>query len=229
MAEDGAGLVYVECDGLVYLVDHEGHLSLPTRADLDFPVETIVDFNFTDVHVDFCTPVLDAFPAGWTHKDAIAGLRNVDPLVRRCVNATLIREVTGALIIRDGAGGAATPEVLMVKASRGFTKGSWNMPGGFIQYGETPEEGLTREVEEEVGLDVEVVQLLGVHTARFGSPYFMRAYVYECRAKAGDLVLDPSEIAEAEWMPLAAAYEVTLNPFTRAGLEKLGVRSHEQA
>lgn len=41
----------------------------------------------------------------------------------------------------------------------------WALPGGFIDYGERPEDAAVREVKEETGLDVELVSLLGVYGA----------------------------------------------------------------
>lgn len=40
----------------------------------------------------------------------------------------------------------------------------WNMPGGQLEYGETPQGGLIREVREETGLTVEVRRLSGVYS-----------------------------------------------------------------
>lgn len=40
----------------------------------------------------------------------------------------------------------------------------WNLPGGGMEYGETVEEALKREVLEETGLLVEVEQLVGVYS-----------------------------------------------------------------
>lgn len=40
----------------------------------------------------------------------------------------------------------------------------WNLPGGGMEYGETVEEAVRREVKEETGLDVEVEQLIGVYS-----------------------------------------------------------------
>ena len=40
----------------------------------------------------------------------------------------------------------------------------WNLPGGRLEYGEAPWEGVVREVKEETGLDVEVKRLSGVYS-----------------------------------------------------------------
>lgn len=39
----------------------------------------------------------------------------------------------------------------------------WNLPGGGLMSGETPWDGVIREVKEEVGLDVAVQRLVGVY------------------------------------------------------------------
>lgn len=40
--------------------------------------------------------------------------------------------------------------------------GYWTLPGGGIDFGESPEDAMVREVKEETGLDVEPVSLAGV-------------------------------------------------------------------
>lgn len=42
--------------------------------------------------------------------------------------------------------------------------GWWNLVGGGMEYGETVEQGLAREVREEIGIDVEVERLVGVYS-----------------------------------------------------------------
>ncbi len=39
----------------------------------------------------------------------------------------------------------------------------WNLPGGVLEKGEAPWEGVRREVREETGLEVEVVRLTGIY------------------------------------------------------------------
>jgi len=39
----------------------------------------------------------------------------------------------------------------------------WNLPGGGLEYGETLEEGVAREVREEIGAEVTVGRLVGVY------------------------------------------------------------------
>ena len=61
--------------------------------------------------------------------------------------------VTAGAVITDNQG-----RVLLLKHR--FRPGTgWGMPGGFMQAGEQPEEALRRELREEVGLEVEEVEL----------------------------------------------------------------------
>jgi 8-oxo-dGTP diphosphatase len=40
----------------------------------------------------------------------------------------------------------------------------WNLPGGALEDGEAPWQGVVREVKEETGLEVEVVRLAGIYS-----------------------------------------------------------------
>ncbi len=54
--------------------------------------------------------------------------------------------------------------VLLIRRGIEPSKGLWTFPGGFLELGETAEEGAAREANEEVGLDVKVGAVLGVYT-----------------------------------------------------------------
>ena len=53
--------------------------------------------------------------------------------------------------------------VLLVKRSVEPKKGSWCLPGGFMELGETPEQAALRELKEETGLTGRIEMLLGVY------------------------------------------------------------------
>lgn len=66
-------------------------------------------------------------------------------------------------------------EILFVKRSENdsFLPGSWELPGGGVEYGENIEKTLRREVKEECGLDIEVGFPITV------SDYYMKDYKKE--------------------------------------------------
>jgi ADP-ribose pyrophosphatase YjhB (NUDIX family) len=97
----------------------------------------------------------------------------------------------------------------------------WNIPGGFVTYAESPEQGMVREMLEETGLQVRLEKLLGVFSQKFGSPYYMRGHMYLAHATSTDLKLQMDEIADAQWYTLDEARRVLLNPFGRKALDAL--------
>jgi 8-oxo-dGTP diphosphatase len=59
-----------------------------------------------------------------------------------------------AVIFRDG-------KVLLVRRARSPGKGFYSLPGGRVEFGESLHEALTREVDEETGLKIDIVGLAG--------------------------------------------------------------------
>lgn len=70
--------------------------------------------------------------------------------------ASLARKQVGAGAIFTDAEG----RILLVR--RAYADGSWTVPGGAVDAGETPLAAVRREVCEEIGLDVEIGRLIGV-------------------------------------------------------------------
>lgn len=116
---------------------------------------------------------------GWVHYD------NPAPTVQ-------------AWIDRDGS-------FLALRRNQEPLEGEWNMPGGFVEPGESGPEAIAREVREETALEIEAERVLGIFASTYGSgadaqPIFDVAYL--CRIKGGELdVSDESQ--EAAWFPLA--------------------------
>lgn len=70
--------------------------------------------------------------------------------------------VVGAVIVRDG-------QVLAARRAPGRSAaGLWEFPGGKIEPGESPQQALTRELREELGIEVEVGWLIGRGEADLG-------------------------------------------------------------
>jgi ADP-ribose pyrophosphatase YjhB (NUDIX family) len=58
--------------------------------------------------------------------------------------------------------------LLLARRARPPYAGTWDAPGGFLEAGETPEQGLRRELREEIGVGVQRARFLGFATDRYG-------------------------------------------------------------
>lgn len=74
-----------------------------------------------------------------------------------------ISVTTDSVIFFSGEGDT---KVLLVKRKKDPYKGSWALPGGFLEEGEPLEDGAKRELEEETGLKVKKLKQLRA----FGTP-----------------------------------------------------------
>ena len=54
-------------------------------------------------------------------------------------------------------------KILLTQRAKGPLKGYWCLPGGFLEYEESPKEGIKREIEEELRIKILIKQLVGVY------------------------------------------------------------------
>lgn len=92
--------------------------------------------------------------------------------------------------------------ILLVKRAIEPCKGLWSLPGGFIEYNETVEASLIREVEEETGLKVKPIKIVGVYSDPLRSPVkHVITISYECNIVGGKL-RPSSENSEIKFFPI---------------------------
>ncbi len=93
--------------------------------------------------------------------------------------------------------------VLLTKRSIPPFQGMWVMPGGQIDLGEPIVAALKREVDEEVGLDVEPGPLIDVfeHVTPGEDNCHYIILFYRCRPLHAKVEHNQDEVAEVQWVP----------------------------
>lgn len=115
------------------------------------------------------------------------------PMRRWSLRATQTRfTVTAAALIFNDAG-----QILLLKHH--FRPGSgWGIPGGFLELGEQPEQALRRELREEIGLEVNQLEIF---TSRSFKKPRQVEIVFRGRAnvQVAQMKLRTIEVERAEW------------------------------
>ncbi|WP_447006645.1 NUDIX domain-containing protein [Saccharothrix isguenensis] len=107
------------------------------------------------------------------------------------------RMAAGALFVDDH------DRVLLVHKT--YSNG-WDIPGGYVDIGESPAAACHRELLEELGLDREPQRLLAVDWAPNDGEGDKVLWLFDCGALGDDeqrIKLDGSELDRWEWVPAA--------------------------
>lgn len=108
-----------------------------------------------------------------------------------------------AAIIRDGN------RVFATQRGYGDYKDGWELPGGKIKTGETPQKALVREIKEELDTEVVVGDLLTI--IEYDYPTFhLSMQCFWCQIVEGTLVLKEHEAAR--WLDLESIDSVDWLP-----------------
>jgi mutator protein MutT len=115
----------------------------------------------------------------------------------------------GAVILEDD-------RVLLIQRGKtGAAAGKWSLPGGLVELGETTREAVCREIREECGLDIELVDVCGVldrvtRDAEGRVRYHWVLVDYLAIARGGTLCAG-DDAADARWVPIAevSRYDAT--------------------
>jgi len=127
----------------------------------------------------------------------------------------------GGAFIRDAAG-----RLLLVQRRREPEAGHWGLPGGKVDFGETIEAAVLREIEEELGVTLRLDGLLCLvdQIDRAAGSHWV-APVYRAVIAAGDPVnREPAALAAIGWFTLDALPQ-PLTLATRVALEAASVEA----
>jgi len=84
----------------------------------------------------------------------------------------------------------------------------WNLPGGGLEKGESPWQGVIREVKEETGLDVKVLRLIGIYSKPEKDDI---VFSFECKIVGGKITLN-DEAKNIQWFSFP---EIPKNTFPK--------------
>tara|TARA_B110000908_G_C9927226_1_gene302304 strand:+ start:76 stop:450 length:375 start_codon:yes stop_codon:yes gene_type:complete len=104
-------------------------------------------------------------------------------------------------------------QMLLAQSSR-FKSNFYSCLAGFIEIGETPEQTVHREVKEEVNLQVKNVRYISSQSWPFPSQ-LMLGFLAEY--DSGEIVPEPSEIADARWFDIDSLPNVPSEKISVAG------------
>lgn len=115
---------------------------------------------------------------------------------KKCPNCGLnsYPRLSPAIIVRVRRG----DEILLARA-HGWPPGMYSVLAGFVEPGETLEEAVAREVQEEVGLQVENIRYFGSQPWPFPNSLMLG---FTADYAGGELRLEEAEIEDARWYPL---------------------------
>ena len=99
-------------------------------------------------------------------------------------------EVVAAILHRDGA-------YFATQRGYGEFEGMWEFPGGKIEPGESSEVALKREIQEELGLDIIIENLLCMTEYDYPS-FHLTMHCYLCNIASGEIEL--REHKSARWL-----------------------------
>ncbi|OGE87655.1 MAG: hypothetical protein A3J07_02985 [Candidatus Doudnabacteria bacterium RIFCSPLOWO2_02_FULL_49_13] len=116
------------------------------------------------------------------------------------------RNAAKAFIVKDG-------RLLMLKrrANDPHMPGAWDIPGGRLELGEDPYEGLKREAREEANLNIEIIMPISVHHFVRDDGQKITLTIYWCKFLTSEIKLS-EEHQEYKWVNLGQP-EVELPKF----------------
>jgi 8-oxo-dGTP diphosphatase len=141
-------------------------------------------FNFCPV----CAAPVEVIPCEGRHR----------PVCTRCGHVIYVNPYPAAclVVLREG-------RVLLTLRSIEPHIGEWCLPGGFLEWGESPESGAARELLEETGITADGLSLVGAYDSITGQSRHVLLLAYRVRNWHGEPVAG-DDAAEVRWFDLSS-------------------------
>lgn len=124
-------------------------------------------------------------------------------------------EVVAAIIYKDEA-------YFATQRGYGEFEGMWEFPGGKIEPGESRDVALKREIQEELGIDIVIEDL--ICTTEYDYPSFhLTMHCYLCNIASGEIEL--REHKSARWLTAETLDGVEWLPADKEVIDKLKYRN----
>ncbi len=111
-------------------------------------------------------------------------------------------EVVAAIIQKEN-------QYLTTQRGYGDFKGFWEFPGGKIEFGESHEVALKREIREELGINISIEKFICTTDYDYSS-FHLTMHCYLCNIVSGEIELrehiairwlNPYELNDVKWLP----------------------------
>lgn len=111
-----------------------------------------------------------------------------------------------------------TTKIFATARGYGEFKGKWEFPGGKVEPGETLQQALVREIQEELAVKIEVGEL--IDTIEYDYPAFhLSMDCFWCNIVDGEIILKEAEAAK--WLHKDELYSVNWLPADIALIKKI--------
>jgi len=114
--------------------------------------------------------------------------------------------VAGCLVEKDG-------KYLLVQEKQPKVYGLWNLPAGYVDKGEQIKDAAKREVLEETGFEVKVLDEIDIYHESTGRPV---KHIFKAEISGGKLKKQNDEILDIQWMSFDEIEELSKENKLRA-------------